>query len=325
VKVGENGGRAVNEIYYVNLSLHPQIISYLHFVCFFSFVLCFFSILTVVHCLHFNFLCFILSWWSLVRGLIFSASFSRGGPWSEVCVFTFINFIFESSLLYSLVVTVLHSLLYLKVFPVSSLCLKVLHSLLLSSLQVSLFEFDLNGWNVNISFAFFSFLFCETNFVIRFKKKRNEFQNPFEKKNMKLYETDFGICFIFFWNGSRIPSLEFFFKICETEFIIRFRKVWNGFQNSFHMFPCLCFMKRILESVSYFSKTDYEFRFKNFKKKFQKRNTWSVSEKYETYSKIRFIKFHVFFSNGFWDLFHTFLKRITYSISGIFKCSFWIF
>ena len=72
-------------------------------------------------------------------------------------MFTFINFMFESSLLYSLIVIVLYSFLCLKVFPVSSLCLKVLHSLLLSSLQVSLFQFDLNGWNVNISFAFFSF------------------------------------------------------------------------------------------------------------------------------------------------------------------------
>jgi len=37
--------------------------------------------------------------------------------------------------------------------------------------------------------------------------------------------------------------------------------------------------------------------------------------KYETDPKIRFIKFHVFFWNGFWDPFHTFLKRITYSVS----------
>jgi len=48
----------------------------------------------------------------------------------------------------------------------------------LSSFQ-NVLEFDLNGWNVNISFVFFSFLFCETDFVIHFKKKRNGFQNPF--------------------------------------------------------------------------------------------------------------------------------------------------
>ena len=139
------------------------------------------------------------SLWSTAFILIFSASFSRGGPWSEVCVFTFINFIFESSLLYSLIVTVLHSLLCLKVFLVSSLCLKVLHSLLLSFLQVSLFEFDLNDWNVNISFAFF-FLFILWN----------RFRYTFQEKAK--------------WISKSV-----------------WKKTWN-------------FMKRILESDSYFLK-----------------------------------------------------------------------
>ena len=115
------------------------------------------------------------------------------------------------------------------------------------------------------------------------------------KKNMKLYETNFGIRFILSETDHVFHFWKKKFKICETEFVIRFRKVWNGFRNLLHKFPCLCFMKWILESVSYFFEMDYEFRFTNFNFFFQKRNTWSVSEKYETNSKIHFIKFHFFF------------------------------
>ena len=122
------------------------------------------------------------------------------------------------------------------------------------------------------------------------------------------------------WNGFWNPFHTFLkqitysvcgkkFKICETEFVIRFRKVWNGFQNPFHSKirfikqrhgnlwngfrnPFHTFLKRITNSIS---------QILNFF--FQKRNTWSISEKYETDSKIRFIKFHFFF------------KRILKSIS----------
>jgi len=118
--VGENGGRAVNFIYCVN-----SVFALSNY-----FIPIFFRLFFVLHShyAHYG-----------PMPSFFSASFSRGGPWSEVCVFTFTHFIFESSLLYSLIVTVLHSLMWLKVLPVSSLCLKVL--------QVSLF---------NINFAFFS-------------------------------------------------------------------------------------------------------------------------------------------------------------------------
>ena len=135
-------------------------------------------------CLHFNFLRFILSWWSLVWGLIFSVSFYRGGPWSKVCVFTFINFIFEISLLYSLIATVLHSLLSLKVFPVGGWVSFILFSGKLSSYLLCRLASSNLIWMVGMLISVlhvFSFLFCETDLVIRFKKKRNGFQNPFDK------------------------------------------------------------------------------------------------------------------------------------------------
>jgi len=61
----------------------------------------------------------------------------------------------------------------------------------------------------------------------------------------------------------------------ETDFEIHFTKTK------------LKFVKRILESVSYFSETDSEFRFTK-KLKFVKRISESGSEKYETNSEIRF-------------------------------------
>ena len=49
--------------------------------------------------------------------------------------------------------------------------------------------------------------------------------------------------------------------------------------------------------------------------KFEKQNSWFVSEKYKTDSKIHFIKKHENLWNEFWNSFHTFLKRITNSVS----------
>jgi len=87
------------------------------------------------------------------------------------------------------------------------------------------------------------------------------------EKNVKIYETDFGIRFILFWNGSRIPFLEKKLKFVkrnswsvsekyETDPKSRFiKKTWK-------------LMKRISRFVSYFSETNHEFRF--WKKKIKK-------------------------------------------------------
>jgi len=58
-------------------------------------------------------------------------------------------------------------------------------------------------------------------------------------------------------------------------------------------------MKQISKSVSYFSETDYKFRFTNFKFFFPEMEYVIRFRKYESDSKIRFIKFHVFFQTDF--------------------------
>jgi len=144
--------------------------------------------------------------------------------------------------------------------------------------------------SVNISFVFF---FCyvkqisrksEMNFKIRFKKKRNEFQNsfvfflfrnrirdPFQKSMKPISKFISEVSIFFLWNGfwdpfhivlkgitNSISQILNFFP--EMEFVISFKKLWNGFQNSFHKFSCY-FMKRISRSSSYFSETNHEFCF----------------------------------------------------------------
>jgi len=129
-----------------------------------------------------------------------------------VCSVTLILFL--KALLFILFSFSLCFILSLKVFPVRGsvsfiIFFGKLSFCLLCRLSFfhNVLEFDLNGWNVNIIFVFsFSFLLCEMNFVIRFKRKRNEFQKPFGN--------------FFSRNG------------------IRFRKVWNRFWNPFHKFPC---------------------------------------------------------------------------------------
>jgi len=106
-------------------------------------------------------------------------------------------------------------------------------------------------------------------------------------KNMKIYETDFGIRFILFWNGLRIPFREKSLKFMkwnswfvsenyETDPKSRFiKKTWK-------------LLKRISRSVLYFSETNHEFRF------------WKKIKKYQTDFEIHFAFF---------------LKRITKSVS----------
>ena len=127
--------------------------------------------------------------------------------------------------------------------------------------------------------------FLETEFVIRFRKVWNESRNPFHK-------------FPFFlWNGVWDPFHTFLKRITNSisQILIffprngirdPFQKSMNGSQNPFHKFSCFL-MKRLLGSVLYFSEMDYDSVSQIFF--FQKRNSWSVSKKYKTDPKIRFI------------------------------------
>jgi len=170
-----------------------------------------------------------------------------------------------------------------------------------------------------IRLVFFNFFLPETEFVIRFRKVWNGSRNPFHKFPCFFMKR---IPFHTFLKRITNSVSQIFIFFSETEFVIRFRKVWNGSQNPFHKFSCFflwngfwdpfhTFLKRITNSVSQILNIF-----------FQKRNSWSVSEKYETDPKICFINFHVFLWNGFRDPFHTFLKRITNFVSEIFKFEF---